>query len=313
MHPALSVIFFTVASGIGYGFFCVLGIVGIFSPLRDELVIWGGAIALALITLGLISSTGHLANRKNAWRAFFRLRTSWLSREAVLAILFYPAAALYGALFVQGQGLPGGVLWTVSSALLAAFSVAIIFSTGMIYACLKTIRQWNTPLTPANYLLFAVLHGQLLLLATQGTALPDANLFLPTVFGLAFLFVGLVTKAIYYVWITPPAGPTINTATGLTGATVRLLDVGHTAGNFLTEEFGYELSPKLRTVLRLGVFALCFIAPAIILIAVLGGHCGGGCAVVAFLLSVAGMLVERWLFFAEACHVVNLYHGAPHT
>lgn len=313
MQPAFSVIFFTVASGIGYGFFCVLGAVGIFFHLEDELVILGGTIATILITLGLISSTGHLANRKNAWRAFSRFRTSWLSREGVLAILFYPLVFLYGVSFMQGQGSQGSWLWVILSALLVATAGAIIFSTGMIYACLKTIRQWNTPLTPTNYLLFALLHGQLLFLSVQGMLVPVANLFLSILFGLVLLFIGLVMKAIYYVWITPPSGSTINTATGLTNATVRLLDVGHTAGNFLTEEFGYNLLPRLRTMLRIVVFIFCFIVPALILAGVLGGYCEELCVVFALLLSVAGMLVERWLFFAEACHVINLYHGAPHT
>jgi len=38
-----------------------------------------------------------------------------------------------------------------------------------------------------------------------------------------------------------------------------------------------------------------------------GGHTA---AIIATLSGIAGAAVERWLFFAEARHVVNLYHGA---
>jgi DMSO reductase anchor subunit len=37
---------------------------------------------------------------------------------------------------------------------------------------------------------------------------------------------------------------------------------------------------------------------------------GAVAAIIAALAGIAGAAVERWLFFAEARHVVNLYHGA---
>ena len=97
MHPALSVIFFTVASGAGYGLFVLLAIAHLFGlvDVDGNTMLWGGVLSLFLITAGLLSSVGHLANPKNAWRAFFRFRTSWLSREGVFAVLFYPFGFFY--------------------------------------------------------------------------------------------------------------------------------------------------------------------------------------------------------------------------
>ncbi|MDO9220910.1 MAG: DmsC/YnfH family molybdoenzyme membrane anchor subunit, partial [Thiobacillus sp.] len=73
MHPAFSVIFFTVASGAGFGLFSLLFIADTFKLgggfSREQLII-GGLIAMGLIVFGLLSSTFHLANPKNAWRAF---------------------------------------------------------------------------------------------------------------------------------------------------------------------------------------------------------------------------------------------------
>ena len=53
------------------------------------------ALALAAITVGLLSSTLHLGHPERAWRAFSQWRSSWLSREGVLALATYlPAGAV---------------------------------------------------------------------------------------------------------------------------------------------------------------------------------------------------------------------------
>ena len=94
MNPAYSVILFTTASGAGYGLLALTAMAGA-SHGRASTV--GFAItllvvALALITTGLLSSTLHLGRPERAWRAFSQWRTSWLSREGVLAVATYPAA-----------------------------------------------------------------------------------------------------------------------------------------------------------------------------------------------------------------------------
>ena len=95
MRPALSVIFFTVLSGAGLGLFALIALVqiaGASSALIPIMHLWAGGLALVLVAAGLVSSTLHLANPKNAWRAVTRVRTSWLSREGVLALIFFPVA-----------------------------------------------------------------------------------------------------------------------------------------------------------------------------------------------------------------------------
>ena len=142
MHPAFSVLFFTVTSGFGYGFMLcliVLQQLGMLDMGREEFLLWSG-VAFALFTLGLMSSTLHLANPKNAWRSFVRFRTSWLSREGVFAIIGYPVLGAYVAAVWLGQT----GLWLH---LLALFCIALIlvllYCTAMIYASLKTIPQWH--------------------------------------------------------------------------------------------------------------------------------------------------------------------------
>jgi DMSO reductase anchor subunit len=120
-----------------------------------------------------------------------------------------------------------------------------------------------------------------------------------------------VLKAIYYFWISSPGlGPTINTATGLTRAKVKLLDTGHTHGTFLTQEFGFQLARQKAGLLKIVVFVLGFALPGLMLVWVFNQQGGQAAAIVAVVAGIIGAAVERWLFFAEARHVVNLYHGA---
>lgn len=309
MHPALSVIFFTVASGAGFGLFSLLFIADFFALgggfSREQLII-GGLVSLALIVFGLLSSTFHLANPKNAWRAFSRFRTSWLSREGVFAVVFMPLAFIY--LLSIWFDAPAWVR-EISGFLAAVLAWITVFSTGMIYACLKTIRQWNTPLVPANYLALGYASGSLLLLLGAVVAGLDT---LPYIAMSALIVsVAAVLKAIYYFWIRSPGlSPTINTATGLTRAKVKLLDTGHTHGTFLTQEFGFQIARQKAGVLKVVVFVLGFALPGLMLVWVFNQHGGEMAAVVAALAGLLGAAVERWLFFAEARHVVNLYHGA---
>jgi DMSO reductase anchor subunit len=309
MHPAFSVIFFTVASGAGFGLISLLFIADFFKlggGFNSDHLVAGGLIALALVVFGLLSSTFHLANPKNAWRAFSRFRTSWLSREGVFAVVFMPLALIYlgSIMFDAPQWL------RVSSGFLSAVMAWItVFSTGMIYACLKTIRQWNTPLVPANYLALGYASGSLLLLL--GAVIADLDTTPYIAMAALILSIAAVLKAIYYFWIRSPGlSPTINTATGLTRAKVKLLDTGHTHGTFLTQEFGFQIARQQASLLKIVVFVLGFIVPGLMLVWVFNQESGQTAAIVAVLAGIVGAAVERWLFFAEARHVVNLYHGA---
>ena len=309
MHPAFSVIFFTVASGAGFGLISLLFIADFFklggSFSNDQLVA-GGLIAMALVVFGLLSSTFHLANPKNAWRAFSRFRTSWLSREGVFAMVFMPLALIYLAsiMFDAPQWLR-----VISGFLTAMMAWITVFSTGMIYACLKTIRQWNTPLVPANYLALGYASGSLLLLVGAVAAGLDTTPYIAM--SALIVSIAAVLKAIYYFWIRSPGlTPTINTATGLTRAKVKLLDTGHTHGTFLTQEFGFQIARQKAGLLKVVVFGVGFVLPGLMLVWVFNQHGGQVAAIVAACAGIVGAAVERWLFFAEARHVVNLYHGA---
>lgn len=312
MHPAFSVIFFTVSSGAGFGLFALLYLVDLFGmggglSVEEKLV--AGALALLLIGAGLTSSMFHLANPKNAWRAFSRFRTSWLSREGVFAMAFYPFAIIYlGLTWLLMPELE--MVRLAAGALATLLAWITLFSTGMIYACLKTIRQWNSPLVPANYVALGHFTGALLLLivASHGNVALSGYIALV----LALLAIAAALKAIYYFWIANPgAYSTIKTATGFTRGTVRLLDTGHTHDTFLTQEFGFQLARKYALALKIVVFVAGFTLPALAIALMPDGNLNAAIYAAA-VMAILGMVAERWLFFAEARHVVNLYHGAQH-
>ena len=305
MHPAFSVLIFTVVSGAGYGliFLAILGHLSGLAVLQNpSLLLGSGVLSLVMISVGLLSSTLHLANPKNAWRAFSRFKTSWLSREAVFAILFYPFALLY-LIGVWLQGAEIAAVFSLAGWVAAALAMVTLFCTSMIYASLKTIRQWNSALTPVSYLALGLMSGAVLLLMLQIMVDQAASEVLKNV-ALTLLCVGVTVKVIYFFWIGKPSGSSIKTATGFTQASVRLLDQGHSSNGFLNNEFGYTVGANKLLRIRFLAIAIAFFLPMLLI-------CLSGpfALVMATLAMLAGLLAERWLFFAEARHVVRMFHG----
>ncbi len=300
MKPALSVIFFTVSSGAGLGLLVWLLIASLMADhIRMDATTFykGAAIAAALITAGLVSSTLHLANRKNAIYALTRIGTSWLAREGLLALALYPLAALHlYALQASWPQVTPITLW-----LLITDAIAVLYCTGMIYGCLKTIPRWNTLMTPVKYVLFGLMSGAVLLPAVLSLRPVEVGPVGKPMVAILLLAVGLVLY-LAYLLKHPRKQHTINDALGFQQGKVRLLDVGHSHGTFLTNEFGFSVARERARMLRWVAIVLGFVVPIIL------------CYFTkwfwtASIICLVGLLVERWLFFAEAEHVVRLYHG----
>jgi DMSO reductase anchor subunit len=104
---------------------------------------------------------------------------------------------------------------------------------------------------------------------------------------------------------------TTNTATGLAGGTVRSIEWPHTEENYLLKEMGFRIARKHSAKLRRITQALAFVVPIVLLILVFMAPwpLAAMASVLAAVAQFAGMLVERWLFFAEAKHTVTLYYG----
>jgi DMSO reductase anchor subunit len=311
MNPALSIIIFTTTSGAGYGLLVWYGLTSALSGAPGERVVALVVLplALVLVTVGLLSSTFHLGHPERAWRALSQWRTSWLSREGICSFAAYVPAGLLILAWIVSPA-PGAV--AVGLGLVAALaSLATIYCTAMIYASLKTVHQWYNPYVAPNYLALGLYTGALLLAASlhlldRGSQSVDLVVLIA---GLA----ALVGKVSYWHFIaTTRHSSSPESATGLGSlGKVRLFEAPHTEENYLMREMGFTVARKHAEKLRALSLLTLFAAPlTLMLIAILtGGIAAAIAAVVAVPLAALGVLVERWLFFAEARHVVTLFYG----
>lgn len=312
MHPAYSVILFTTASGAGYGLLIWLsaGVLLGGVPSSGVFGFIGLALALILITTGLLSSTLHLGRPERAWRAFSQWRSSWLSREGVAAVATYVPAGILGIGWVFFSDITG--VFAVCAALALILALATVWCTGMIYASLSTIKAWNHPLVAPIYCVLALVTGGILfnVLMTFWSGVDSTFVWV----GLIVLLAGWLMKAVYWSQIdTEPATATAGDATGLGRfGEVRVLEPAHTQPNFVMREMGFAIGRKHAEKLRVIATACLFVVPAVCLLMLLVAAPAAAALVglVAVLSMVVGVIAERWLFFAQAKHIVMLYYGA---
>jgi DMSO reductase anchor subunit len=312
LHPALSIIVFTTASGAGYGLLFWLGLLGAAGTLPPARGFGIAAFALALgaVTGGLVASTWHLGHPERAWRALGEWRSSWLSREGVAAVATYAPAGLFALAWVF-LGTTGG-LWSGAGLLAALGALATVYCTAQIYRSLAPIQRWHNRWVLPNYLALAAMTGALWL-ATLAALFGVER---PHVAALALVAIAVAAplKLGYWRFIDRSAGAsTAASATGLGRfGDVRLFESPHSSDNYLLKEMGFRIARKHAAKLRRFALASAFAAPfgLTLLGMALGGWPRAAAALLAAVLAQLGVFVERWLFFAEAKHTVMLYYGA---
>lgn len=308
MHPAFSVIFFTTLSGMGYGLWFFISYQSFLAG-ADYAKLSGSALLLGfvLVSGGLLSSTMHLGKPMRAWRAFSQWRSSWLSREGVLAIAcFIPAALWMAQIFLHRDA----VSYAVLAVFLAALSVSTVACTAMIYASLKPIPAWQHADVVPVYLLFALFTGGLLGTAIAPMTSRESIEFSSLAFMLLALMLGVLKKR-YWKALDAQKPISRNAALGLSEEKiVTVFEHPHTEANYLTKEMGFVLARKHSKKLRF--IALLFFAwlPILFCIAalMLPPAFTHYFMLAAAITAYAGSVVERWLFFAEAKHAVMQYY-----
>lgn len=306
MKPALTVIFFTVLSGAGYGVWCLLGAAiaaGIY-PLSKIDVLVPLLFGFALVTVGLLASTAHLGRPERAWRALSQWSSSWLSREGVASLITYLPMLALGSLVLANRYGPGP---RIAGALLALCALATILCTANIYRSLKTIGAWRTPQVLPLYFAFALLSGGLWLWAWLALA---SGFTIGVAFPLALLALAVVAAIVKYDYWRRIDGLPSNSAGHATGlemlGKVRAFEGPVTEQSYLTREMAFVLARKHSTRLRRIAVALFAALPVLgIVIALPSGAMW--IAPLTAIAAVAGLFVERWLFFAEARHAVAAF------
>ena len=301
MHPAPSLVVFTVLTGLGLGLMALLGL-GL-GP-DDGAFRWiAPVVGVALTGAGGLASVSHLARPDRAWRAFSQWRSSWLSREACFLVMTVAVFAAHVGLWCLADLRIAPLGW-----LAAALALATVYCTAMIYAQLATVPRWSATPTPLLFLVLSLTGGLLLgggLLGLTGGTAATARIAAAVV----------IAAAMMVWWQTQAAGANrasqgsdLGTATGLSlRGRVRQLEAPHTGRNYLLDEMAFRVGRERAFQLRrIGAWA-GFVVP-LILVGV-SWLLGDWVLLLAVISHVGGMIALRWLFFAEAEHVQALYYG----
>ncbi|MEM8595314.1 MAG: DmsC/YnfH family molybdoenzyme membrane anchor subunit [Pseudomonadota bacterium] len=304
MHPAPSLVVFTVLSGLGLGMIFWIGLGFGTGHLFGWIAI---PLSLLLTAIGGAASTLHLARPSRAWRAFSQWRSSWLSREACLLVLTVGLLVAYAGLWLLTDARVAALGW-----LIAALALATVYATAMIYAQLATVPRWSVAPTRLLFLALSATGGVI------GVELA-ARLAGESAVATGWIVLALVLAAGVVVrWQTAAAGAgrramgsDTGTATGLGGlGRVRPFELPHDGRNYLLDEMAFRIGRKRAWQIRSIGAALGFAAPFLLVVLAAVLPIGGAVLVLLALAThAAGMMALRWLFFAEAEHVQALYYS----
>ena len=322
MHPAFSIIFLTTLIGAGQGLFLALYSGQLYSvfgllPTQNPLQFYalGSLLVLILLVAGLFSSFFHLGRPERAWRSAARWRTSWMSREVIVLPAFIGIVVVWGLIHYLGWN---PVLFTfrdtfavdlslVVGAVATLLCFALFLCTGMIYACIKMLQEWATPLTVINYTLFGGASG--FLLATVFAAWQSSEqtgFFAGWAFILTILvLITRVASLFRNARIKPKSS--MESAIGIRHGQIVQKAQGAMGGSFNTREYFHDASKRKYRNVKWMFLVLVFPVPLLLLSVGLATD-ALGLLLAAFLVQYIGLLMERWFFLAQANHPQNLYY-----
>ncbi len=319
MKPAFSVIFLTTLIGAAQGLFLALfthqsyALFGLLPMQSDDFYGYGTLIVLVLLAAGLVASFFHLGRPERAWRTATMWRTSWLSREVIVLPAFMGVSFLFGVSHMFGirpeiVTLPGGQVVDLSLLLGVAgtlLAFVLFICTAMIYACLRFLKEWNSPLTVINYILMGGSSGFILAAFYAASAAPDqADFFAGWAIIITVLaLIGRMASLVRNARLKPTS--TMQTAIGVKHPKITQRSMGAMGGSFNTREFFHGKSERFLRTIKPAFLLFGFALPLLFLTLGLFSPALLG---LAFILQYIGLLAERWFFFAQANHPQNLYY-----
>jgi DMSO reductase anchor subunit len=319
MKPAFSVIFLTTLIGAAQGLFLALfthqsyALFGLLPMQSDDYYGYGSALALLLLGGGLIASFFHLGRPERAWRSATQWRTSWLSREVIVLPSFMGVVFLYGVAHLAGYHpeiatLPGGFVIDLTFVLgvvgtLLAFT--LFLCTAMIYACIRFLREWASPLTVVNYILMGGSSGFILAALYSAVMAPTQTGFFVgwAIIITVLALVGRGASLVRNARLKPKS--TIQTAIGIKHPRITQRSMGAMGGTFNTREYFHGMSLAFMRRMRPTFLLLAFVVPLVLL--AIGAATPAMLGIV-FVVQYLGLLAERWFFFAQSNHPQNLYY-----
>ncbi len=323
MHPAFSVIFLTTLIGVAQGLFLALFSAQVYSEFNlladvsdSNFYFLGSVISLLLLGAGLVSSMFHLGHPERAWRAASMWRTSWLSREVIALPTMMAAVFAYGLMhfgeldFIAYTN--NGNINLSASMFVGLFAVVATFAlficTAMIYACIKFLQEWSSPLTVINYTLFGMASGFSLATALASyLQLVEQTHFLGA-WAIALTSLVFITRsASLYRNSRIKYKSSVQTAIGVRHNKIQQKSQGAMGGSFNTREYFHGKTAMFLKSIKYIFMVLVFPVPLILLsIAISSGNTE--LLLGAFFVQYAGLIAERWFFFAQANHPQNIYY-----
>lgn len=314
MRPDLSLILLTVLAGVGQGLF-------IFLVILDSLALTGelpaafsyAAVILSIIlpSIGMVASTFHLGNPQIGWKALKMWKKSWLTREIILLPAFLGFAVVYlYCLYADVQAdarLLVGYLGVLSS-------LGLYLASAMLYAAIHYIKEWANPFTVFNFILFGLTSGGALCLALVQLTGLGAEIAEPVTSVVIVLgALSLVSRYLAYSYNeTLYVSWNLKNALGINDPNIRLVDTGAAYAHYNTTEYHYPVTEKQNRTQQNVVLIAAFIVPLAIwsLGPMLNNPTAyNGLTLLAAVLIVGGLLLERRLFFTQGNHLQNIYYG----
>lgn len=317
MKPPFSVIFLTTLIGAGQGLFFALFTAQLYAffnmlPEHDSRSFYamGSVLSLLFLTAGLVASFFHLGHPERAWRSAAMWRTSWLSREVIVLPAFMGTVFLFGVTHWFNLHIPVFELTLTIGILGMLLGLALFICTGMIYACLRFMQEWHSPLTLINFTLLGSASGFLLASVFAHFNAPDLVNFYAA-WAMILTLLGLISRSASLLrnkHIKPKSS--LSSAIGIKHSKIEQISQGAMGGSFNTRAFFHGKSPQVLRMTKPGFLILTFILPLILIALILLplGLSTPIWLIAAFLIQYTGLLAERWFFFAEANHPQNLYY-----
>jgi DMSO reductase anchor subunit len=172
---------------------------------------------------------------------------------------------------------------------------------------MRFLQEWHSPLTVINFILLGGASGFTLAAFYATLAAPSQAGFFAG-WALIITLLGLLGRAAS-LWRNARLRPksTLQTAIGIKHPRIVQTAQGAMGGSFNTREFFHGKSESFLKQVKASFLMLAFVFP-VLLLALDLSYPSTALLGIAFISQFAGLLAERWYFFAEARHPQNLYY-----
>ncbi len=302
MRPTMPLLLITILQGLSGGLTLAAAAFSFLLPTDARAITWALLLSFGIAVIGGISSFFHMHRPQAGKYILRRLKTSWLSREALTTGLY---AMVLGVVALGPLVLPVNQWWFwVGSIVAALFGVVAMFVTAMLYATIPAMRSWHSPLTVLSMMAVGLTSGGYIMLAVLAIAQDIAAVHRLAIFLLLATAVIAVIKLLQWKLFSD-ARRSLNaaTGTGMPRGPYRIIDTGTTRPPYQTQtQVWPDLAPTLRGGLYIVAMVALAILPAAILVAIISGSPQALLTVTAALSVLLGTFAERWLFFGDATH-----------